>query len=627
MNDANPDSAAELDLLLGAAARYALGPVDGTSFVRWFAKVAPVLCPEFVSAFPPDEEGRTAALHALGRLLWNRMPLPDNGYRPRPLPKPERNAPCPCGSGRKYKHCCATIDSYPDPFQNVSLLRYVLDQHSRAELQRLPLAGLDLEELGFIASQWLDEDRAADAKALLERLFEDVDRLDDRAQLAFDRLADCYDALGHPKKKERLIERVSHARNRTLRSAALHRRITILADRGERDEAWRLFAEAQRSDPDNPMLATLELTLLLAQRDYDRLRERGHFWIARLGRDRNHDYSDLVGYIRDLIADPVGAELSHMNANGAEILELRRLLGALPPVESHYRLERTDHEACLESSPALAAVVDEWKDVTDVWAPDLVALQSNDEDAWDSVAPALPWLESNPLAWQSFDVLDDLVLAIRSAGLMGEDALIAPLLERAVALLDATIERGGTADLALPWSFLQNRPALRLIASVFYLRLGQGRRDEAIALARRLVLTLNPNDNHGLRETLMRLHLDAGDAAAALDIADRYPDDAMVGTMFNRALALFVLGRNTEADAALREADRFYPKVLPTLVADKLKPHRDTGDFVTVGSMQEARIYRDEHRPVWEKCQALEWGRSFRTCTPRTRRRQMAPQR
>src|SRR5512137_160839 len=91
------------------------------------------------------------------------------------------------------------------------------------------------------------------------------------------------DELGRP--KERLIEQVANVRDRTLRSAALHRRITILADRGERAEAWRLFAEAQRLEPDSPMLATLELTMLLGQEDYAGLRERGQFWMARLAHD------------------------------------------------------------------------------------------------------------------------------------------------------------------------------------------------------------------------------------------------------------------------------------------------------------------------------------------------------
>ena len=605
---------AELDVLLGASARYALGPIDGTAFVRWFAEVLPILCPDFVSAFPHDEESRRSAFQSLGRLLWNRMPLPDNGFRPRPLPKPERNAPCLCGSGRKYKHCCALAESLPDPFAELSLLKYVLAQYPRTQLRSLPLAGLDLEELAYIGGEWRREGRAADAEALLERVFEDVDRLDARAQFAFDVLADCYDELHRPKKKERLIERVAHARDRTLRSAALHRRITMLADRGERAEAWRLFAEAQRLEPDNPMLATLELTMLLGQGDYDRMRDRGQYWIARLARDRNYDHADLIAHLRELIADPAGVALKYASADRPELTELRRLLASLPPIECHYRIDSSGGEGCLVPSPALEAVVTEWSREVEVFKPDLTMVRAGDPDAWERAAPGIPWLAVHPLAWQSFDLLDDLALVVREADLMGgEEILLAPVLERAHALLRLALEHNGAQNGALPWGFPQNRPALRLLVALVYLRLDQKRAGEARELAHWLVLTLNPNDNHGLREELSRLCLEAGDAQGALDVCDRYPEDAMVSTMFNRALALFMLGRQADAETALRAAMSLRPKVMPMLMATDPKPPRSDGAFLRVGGKEEAWIYREDHLALWEKSGALAWARGLRS--------------
>ena len=160
----------------------------------------------------------------------------------------------------------------------------MLQQFSRAELKKLPLAGIDLEELGYVAGEWRKEGRAEDAVAVLQNVFADVARLDARAELAFDELIECYNELGHPRKKQQLIERCLGAPDLTLRSAALHRRITIVADAGDLPRAWRLFADAQRLQPDNPALATLELTMLLQERAYDRLQERGRFWMARLAR-------------------------------------------------------------------------------------------------------------------------------------------------------------------------------------------------------------------------------------------------------------------------------------------------------------------------------------------------------
>ncbi|MBK9116565.1 MAG: SEC-C domain-containing protein [Betaproteobacteria bacterium] len=632
----------ELDALLGASARYALGGVDGDAFIRWFAGVLPLLCPDFASRFRGSEDERRAAYSALGRLLWNRLPLPDNQFRPRPLPEPERNAPCPCGSGRKYKHCCAHVESLPDPFEGmspkgrpegeyrsaqregkpVSLLLYVLGQYPRTQLRKLPLAGLDLEEIGHIGDQWRRAGRALDAEALLERVFEAPDRLDARAQFAFDVLADCYSDLNRPQKKARLIERVAQVRDPTLRSAALHRRITILADRGDRTEAWRLFAEAQRHEPDNPMLATLELTLLMNEKAYERMRERGRFWIGRLARDRKHDYTDLIGHISELIADPTATMLRYDGDARPGLTDLQRMLAALPPVECHYAVEGDDGVAALAPSPALDALAAHWRTLTQVGKPVLTMLDAGDPDAWARVAPGIPWLARNPLAWQSFDVLDDLALAVQDANLMaGAQTLLEPLLARAHALLRLVLERGGIGAGALPWNFVQNRPALRLVVSLYYLRREEQRTDEALALARWLVTGLNPDDNHGLRAELVRLYLERGDAGTALEVCERYPDDGLVGTLFDRPLALFLLARHAEAGAALRDAHAARPNVLPLLVADSPKEPRSDGPYLEIGGQEEAWRYRRDHRALWEGSGALPWARGIVAESRRAHRR------
>jgi SEC-C motif len=612
VSDSLPDEAdgSELERLLDSSAGYALGPVDGHAFVEWFAEVVPLLCPTFAARFAGSVDERRSAFKALGRLLWNRMPLPDNHFRPRPLPRPERNAPCPCGSGRKYKHCCADVESLPDPFEGMSLLMFVLGQYPRAQLKTLPLAGLDVEELGHIGHEWRRAGRAADAEALLEHVFDDLDKLDERAQYAFDVLADCYDELYRPKKKQRLIERVANARNPTLRSAALHRRITILADRGERAEAWRLFAQAQRHEPDNPMLATLEITMLLGEKNYGRMRERGQFWIARLARDRDHDFSDLIGHLRELIADPVEVSLKYEGADRPGLSELRRLLLSPPPVECHYEIERSEGAASLVPAQELATLVAEWRRKAQVFKPDLTVPRTGDADAWERVAPGIPWLERHPLAWQSFDILDDLALVVQDADLMaGTDALLAPLLERAHAMLRLVLDHNAAGDCTLPWGFLANRPALRLLVALYYLRIDQSRIDDAFAIAHWLVTTLNPNDNHGLREELTRLCLARGDAQGVLDICARYPDDAMVGTLFNRPLALFQLARHVEAEQALRVAMALRPLVLPMLVATNPKAPRIDSSFLPVGGKEEAWLYRSGQRSLWESSGALAWAR------------------
>jgi tetratricopeptide (TPR) repeat protein len=285
-------------------------------------------------------------------------------------------------------------------------------------------------------------------------------------------------------------------------------------------------------------------------------------------------------------------------------------VASLPAVECHYTLDRNGAEARLVPSAALATVVSAWEAATDVAKPDLTLLRSGDAEAWEYAAPGIAWLESNPQAWQSFDVIDDLTLAVREAELMGgEELLLAPLFERAWSLLHRVLECNNGRDCALPWALLDNRPALRLVASLFYLRCDQQRWSDAREIARKMVLTLNPNDNHGLRDELAHLCLQDGDAQAALDVCDRYPDDALGPTAFNRALALFMLGRLDEAGHSLCEAMARNPKMLTMLLAAAPRPVRSKGAFVQVGGKEEAWLYRDAYLPVWEKSGALKWAR------------------
>jgi tetratricopeptide (TPR) repeat protein len=550
-------------------------------------------------------------LHALGRMLWNRMPLPDNHFRPRPLPNPERNAACPCGSGQKYKRCCARADAIGNPFEDVSLLKFVLERYSTRELEAVPLGHMNQEELVYVCREWLREGRAAEVATLLARLFEDVTKLDERAEFAFDTLADCYDVLGRPKKKQQLIEACLSAPNLALRSTALHRKITILADRGQYAEAWRLFQEALRLQPDNPALATLEISLLLGQDDRERLRERGQFWIARLSRNKEHDYSDLVAHLRELVAKPDETQLEYESEQRPGVAELRRLIESTPPLQCHYELHRSGDEAYLQPAPALRSLAEQWSAQAGMVKPQLTAFQSATPSGWKDTAAGLTLLENSPLAWQCFDILDDLVLGIESACIMGDDLLLVPLLERARELLRLVIATHRAENCALPWTHLPNRPALRLCASLYYSLLRRRRVDEAVALAQWMVMTLNPIDNHGLREELIRLHLARGNAGAALNVCDRYPDDVLASTQFDRSLALFMLGRTDEAASALQYAAERCPNVLPMLLApDPKRPRLDDG-FVTIGGKDEAWLYREALRATWETSGGLEWARTL----------------
>lgn len=605
----------DLDALLHICAARVLRDSDGERFIAWFVDNAGVLAPGLFRPNPAPEQ--RAALQSLSRALWNRMPLPEHQFRPRPLPKPERNAPCPCGSGRKYKLCCAQAETAEDPFAGVSLLKYVLECYPSARLKEIPVAALPQDELAYIANAWLEHGRGEDAISLLEPLFVDANRLDHRAEFAFDTLCDCYTELDRPRKKKRLIDAVLQSHDKKLRSAAYHRQITVLADRGEWKAAWRLFHEALRWQPNNPLLATLEVTLLQAQGEMQHARERAQLWIARLGRDHDRDHGELIATLRDLTDVPEEAYFEFACAEAPELERLRSLVVALPAPECHYSLAADGEFAGpLEPSRTLAEVAVAWQSRTQIDKPFLVEMDMGPE-AWYSVAEEIEWLAHHPLAWQCFDVLDDVVGALaRWRGNSGVTQLVLlPLLRHAEALLRRVIGDNRAQGKQLHWAFLGNRSALRLLAGLIYTLLDLHAEDAAIALMEWMVYGLNPNDNHGLREILAQRYLHRGDAQAALALMRRYPQD-MPPMQYHRVLALFMTGQKDQAGKALAGLRSEYPEILKMLLA--AKPRRPAMELgrVKVGGRDEAWCYREDCLEMWRKSGALDWARGQRPDKP-----------
>lgn len=605
------EGANELDALLFFATGVALRDPDPQRFLDGFADNAPYIAPGLTSQINGDAQDKRAALLAIGRQLWNRIPLPDNRFRPRPLPKPERNAPCPCGSGKKYKHCCSFIETLPDLFENLSLLQFVLRHIPAKHYKDLPFSYLDPLEIAYIGQTWCEEGNAKDAVKLLEPFLDDPAKLDARAESAFDALIECYNDLGNQRKKAKLIETFLSAPNLTLRSAALHRRITVVSDKGDYEEAWRLFHEALRLEPDNPSLSHLEIILLQSQGKYEQARERGRFWISRLSRGNNPEYAEFVATLRELIDSPEEVRFQASAANIPGLETLRALVADIPPPECHYRLRPQDDAAGpLEPSSRLQSLAQDWSTLVQGNKPSLVSLYADGND-WRGLAPGIAWIKEHPLAWHSFDVLDDIMLALDEVVEYGgvEELVALPLLRHAEALLRLVTKKNKAEGLRLEWGWMENRPALRLLATLIHTLLDRHQNAEVLPLLEWMVLTLNPNDNHGYREVLVRVYLEMGNTHAALATCERYPND-MASMQYNHVLALFTLGRTDDAEKILHIAKRKYPEMLRMLLSANPKQPRLRPYGVTVGGKDEAWFYRQDHIDLWRKHGALEWVRS-----------------
>lgn len=595
------------------------------SFCDWFVdEMGETLAA--LASHPPDDEATSLRFQRhMARSLWHAVPVPDNRWRPRPTPKPERNGPCPCGSGRKYKQCCAQFagEALPMPAEQLFALALTLaEPHMlRPGLARL----IPAEALGHAAATWNANGQADRTIEVLEPLFEDLDGLDERHEYAFDVLMDALQDMAQEARRDALARRVAGARDRQLASAARGRLISMLADRGEQGAAWKLFHEAVRQDPENPHFWHLEVSLLLGEGRTEEAKMRATLLAARARREGlnelaqtltdlgTHGLQPLVGGpdeddALDGEEDEAWVELSQQaptELDGEALAALYQVtrepaVGDEPPVLS------------LVPTPALAAVQADWAKRFQIVKPAGTDLMGDASALLDDLPEVAAFLQAHPNAWLCLEVLDDLLLA--AAEIADPDAprpvqvAALRLAEHAVTVLRSLI---GTAPAQLVWVHKTSRPALRVLAQAILFAFADSDAEQMHSLTR-WGLAICPSDPFGWRRLRAELLLVADCPAEALALIEAAPsDEAMLA--FMRVLALFALGRQQEAETAIRAAHARHPHMLPMLLPDL----RDAplGDEDTseeeLGVQAVAWAHRTALRPKWVGTGALDWARGL----------------
>lgn len=621
----SPENTAELDALLRAGVQEALATTDFATAFAAFRADLPNQAPHLIEMMPPNAE--RAIAYSMFREIWNHVPRPDHDWKPLPRQKPERNAACPCGSGQKYKQCCGLLDgSSPFGTDDFSVLAYVLETVPVSQYKSLPFNRLNPDELAHVAQQWRADGRKEAAAALLEPLLAPVAKLDGRHEYAFDTLCDVYLDMGDPARRVALAEQLMQSTDRGLKVAAMHRRCTMLADAGDYAAAWQLFKDTQRLDPDNPALSHLEVVLLASQGEIEPARQRAQFWATRL-RKLDNASDELIDYLEKIARDPqILLELmdgeravegderdgddtwadeedddNYVEAAAEDIEALLTLVNQLPAPSCQHRLSPQDGQAGpLQPEAPLAALESTWFS--------LFRGENAERDPWQDTR-WLPWLAKHPLAWQSFLVLDDIVATLEEVMSPPDyddmiDWLEETLLNHAVALLRENIAANHAENCSLAWGWPENRPALRLVAQLAELLQGSAKE---LPLLEWLVLTLNPDDNAGHRVALVHRLCEAGRAAAALAVCDRYAAADLAGLQYGRVLALQQLGRLAEAKTALAKAKKSAPLILKTLFDSHLHMPENLSGSMSAGSREAAWFYRMDFLASWQKTDALAW--------------------
>ena len=160
----------------------------------------------------------------------------------------------------------------------------------------------------------------------------------------------------------------------------------------------------------------------------------------------------------------------------------------------------------------------------------------------------------------------------------------------------------------LEWVCLDNRPFLRCLHGLALAKYNNGEVKDALQLFQEL-LSLNPNDNQGVRAMAVEALCKLGKYEEIIKITDKYRNDIMPETLYGRALALFKLKQRRRATAALKKAIDYLPLVGEELLKKKHKfPKTVRPDVVTVGGDDEAYLYWQTSGQFLEKDpEAYEW--------------------
>lgn len=165
------------------------------------------------------------------------------------------------------------------------------------------------------------------------------------------------------------------------------------------------------------------------------------------------------------------------------------------------------------------------------------------------------------------------------------------------------------------WGIMETRPYMRARAGLAQCLWMLGDREQAITHYTNM-LRLNPNDNQGIRYTLVNCLLEQGSDDALWKLLDQYGDDAAATWLYSRALGVFRQeGAGEKANRYLKEAlerNRFVPDYM---IGKKRLPKR-LPEYIGLGDENEAIAYVAEAMKAWQMTEgALEWLRrnlSFR---------------
>jgi tetratricopeptide (TPR) repeat protein len=178
-----------------------------------------------------------------------------------------------------------------------------------------------------------------------------------------------------------------------------------------------------------------------------------------------------------------------------------------------------------------------------------------------------------------------------------------------------TIVAVGEADFGLDfftqnrgefWGLIETRPYMRARHNLAHELYKAGRIAEAIHHYEEM-LQLNPEDNQGLRYSLLAHYLEVEDLDGVRRLFQTYGDEGIAVFLWARVLERYLSGDLTGAVEALQQARRQNPHVEPFLVGKTKLPKTRPG-YYTPGEITEAVMCVDVIAPSWKTHrEAIQW--------------------
>jgi len=153
----------------------------------------------------------------------------------------------------------------------------------------------------------------------------------------------------------------------------------------------------------------------------------------------------------------------------------------------------------------------------------------------------------------------------------------------------------------LEWDYPDNRPFLSASGSLGLLLYSMEEVEEALKIFHN-ILSINPNDDQGIRSLAIQAHFDLNQPEEVLKICDNYRRDITADTLYGRPLALIQTGRKDQAERHLKEAIQWLPLIAKELTKERHGPPEELlkAGYTTIGGPDKAYDYWQRFGKVWE---------------------------